>query len=57
MFKKIVLIAFVAVSFGSSILASATPASAMTNGLQWIEIGSYQDGANDDDGHDWNWLF
>lgn len=55
MFKKLILMTFVAISFGGSILASATPASAYL--VYRFDTVSVPTGADDDDDDDdYGWL-
>jgi hypothetical protein len=58
MFKKLAFLALVAVSFSGSLLASATPASALYYRFDTVSVPSFG-GADDDDDDDddLSWLF
>jgi len=58
MFKNLILAALVAVSFGGSILASATPASAyLRYTFSTVDVNTHSDDSDDDDDDDDFWPF
>ena len=56
MFRNLLLAVFVAISFGGSMLASTTPASALYYRFDTVSAPSF-DAAEDDDDDDVDWLF
>jgi hypothetical protein len=56
MFRNLLLAALVAVSFAGSILASATPASALYYRFDTVSVSTFASDDDDDD-DDYSWLF